>query len=78
MGIGGSVVKANGTGGTYEKVFKHIGDTFNKVDGLLVNSWLELKAVQTDLNWKGNNYGVGYYGVDAGMFMKNEPENLEI
>ena len=47
------------------------------VDGLLPNSWLELKAVQTDLNWSGENYEIGHYGVNPKLFLDATPEKFE-
>ena len=48
----------------------------NDTNGILVNSWMELKALQTDLGWKGENYGVGYYGVDSSKLMKDDSDKF--
>lgn len=74
--IEGSLVQANGSGSKNKKWIKEIGRMLNEVDGVVVNSWLELKAIQTDLNWTGNNYGVGYYGVDISKFMNSDPNKF--
>ena len=44
-----------------------------EVDGIVPNSWLEMKAVQTDLHWVGDNYEVAYYGVDPKVFLDADP-----
>ncbi len=44
------------------------------IEGMLPNSWLELKAVQTDLHWSGENFGVAPYGVDPKLFLNADPE----
>ena len=56
--------------GTYDlKWVDDMAKLLGQVDGLLPNSWLELKAVQTDLAWDGNKYGVAPYGADPKIFM---------
>ena len=50
-----------------------VGEILNHAEGVLPNSWLELKSLQLDLNFKGNNYDVAYYGVDPGLFSNSEP-----
>ena len=47
----------------------------NQVDGVLPNSWLELKAIQADLNWKGKIYEIAPYG-DAKMFLNANGEEF--
>ena len=32
-----------------------VGEILNHAEGVLPNSWLELKSLQLDLNFKGNN-----------------------
>ena len=74
--IDGNLIEANGSGSANRAWLKHIGDMLNETNGILVNSWLELKALQTDLGWKGHNYGVGYYGVDSSTMMKNDSDKF--
>ena len=45
-----------------------------QADGLLPNSWLELKAVQTDLHWCGDRFEVAHYGVEPRVFLDADPE----
>ena len=62
-------------GGTYGLTWmEEVGNLLNKVDGLLPNSWLELKAVQNDLHWCGNRYRVAHYGVDPKLFLDGDPD----
>lgn len=42
--------------------------------GMLPNSWLELKAVQTDLHWWGDCFDVAPYGVDPLIFLDADPD----
>lgn len=42
--------------------------------GMLPNSWLELKSVQTDLQWWGDCYSVAPYGVNPQIFLDADPE----
>lgn len=51
-----------------------VGELLNQADGLLPNSWLELKAVQTDLHWCGDCFEVAHYGVDPKVFLDADPE----
>ena len=63
--------------GTYDLSWlKNIQRLMKTVDGLLPNSWLELKSVQNDLLWSGENYGVAYYGVDPKKFLDARPEKF--
>ena len=62
----------NGTG-TYDLNWvKEMSKLLNEVDAVLPNSWLEMKSIQTDLNWRGNNFGVAPYGVDPKQFLKTD------
>ena len=53
---------------------EEVGDIINKANGILPNSWLELKALQIDLGYSGNNFEIAHYGVDPGLFVENDPE----
>ncbi len=46
----------------------------NEADGVLTNSWMELKSLQLDLKYSKNNYDIGYYGVDTSLFQDKNPE----
>ena len=62
-------------GGTYKLDWQtEVGNLLNCVDGLLPNSWLELKAVQTDLQWSGSKFKVAHYGVNPKLFIDADPE----
>jgi len=58
-----------GVGSSFDELTREIGDVLVSADGILVNSWLELKAVQSDLLWTGEKYGVAYYGADPKEFL---------
>ena len=56
--------------GTYDlKWVEEMSNILSGVNAILPNSWLELKAVQTDLNWQGNKFRIAPYGVDPKIFM---------
>tara|TARA_Y100001968_G_scaffold148541_1_gene135854 strand:- start:908 stop:2032 length:1125 start_codon:yes stop_codon:yes gene_type:complete len=44
------------------------------VDGLLPNSFLEMKSIREDLLWKGNNFNIANYGVNPQIFLDADPE----
>lgn len=72
--IDGKTIDANGKG-TYDTNWVNkVSDGMTTIDGLLTNSWLELKAVQTDLKWSGQNYEVANYGVDPKIFLDADPK----
>ena len=55
--------------GTYDLSWvKMMSSMLRNTDALIPNSWLELKSVQSDLNWDGNKYGIAPYGVDPKTF----------
>lgn len=67
-------INADGKG-TYDLTWQQeLSYTLKHVDGILTNSWLELKALQTDLQWSGNKYGIANYGVDPKVFLDADPE----
>ena len=39
-----------------------------EADGLLPNSWLELQALRSDLQWDGDCFEIAHYGVDPSYF----------
>ena len=48
-------------GGSYDLRWQtEVGNLLNSVEGLLPNSWLELKSVQTDLHWSGDLFRVAH------------------
>ena len=62
-------------GGSYDLGWQtEVGRLLNNVDGLLPNSWLELKSVQTDLHWCGDQFKVAHYGVNPKLFLDADPE----
>lgn len=72
--LGNGVLDALG-GGSYKLNWQsEVGRLLNSVDGLLPNSWLELKAVQTDLHWSGDSFKVAHYGVNPKLFIDADPE----
>jgi glycosyltransferase involved in cell wall biosynthesis len=61
--------------GTYNLQWqKQIASLLRKADGLLPNSWLELKACQTDLLWSGEHFAIAHYGVNPALFLDADPE----
>jgi len=67
-------LNAEGTG-TYDFSWvKEVRQLLQGVQGLLPNSWLELKAVQSDLHWSGDAFEVAHYGVDPALFLDADPE----
>lgn len=59
--------------GTYQLDWLYeVGEMINSVDAVITNSWLELKAIQSDLRFKGSVYDVAYYGADAKTFLDSE------
>ena len=73
--IEGKMFCADETGRDEERL-KETGKMLKEVNGLLINSWLELKALQNDLSWYGDNYDVGYYGVDSSIFMNADEKEF--
>ena len=64
-------------GGSYDLGWqKEVGHLLNNVEGLLPNSWLELKAVQTDLHWCGDSFKIAHYGVNPKLFLDADPERF--
>ena len=55
---------------------KPIETCLRRADALIPNSWLEMKAVQTDLNWAGRIFDIAPYGVDSGIFMDADPKKF--
>lgn len=49
-------------------------ELLKQCQGMLPNSWLELKALQTDLHWCGNQFDVAHYGVNPQIFLDADPE----
>ncbi|WP_114988911.1 glycosyltransferase family 4 protein [Synechococcus sp. N19] len=45
-----------------------------EADGLLPNSWLELQALRSDLQWDGDCFEIAHYGVDPSLFLDADPE----
>jgi glycosyltransferase involved in cell wall biosynthesis len=66
-------VQASGDGSWDQSGLKLVGDLLKKADGLLPNSWLELQAVRSDLNWDGDCFEVAHYGVDPRIFLDADP-----
>ena len=67
-------VNAKGSGSGHFNWMQSVGQLLQRADGLLPNSWLELKAVQNDLGWSGDCFEVAHYGVDPKIFLDADPE----
>ena len=44
-----------------------IASAAEEADGLLPNSWLELQALRSDLQWDGDCFEIAHYGVDPSV-----------
>ena len=67
-------VDAHGQGSVDLGWQREVGFLLRQCQGLLPNSWLELKAVQSDLHWWGDRYDVAPYGVNPQIFLDADPE----
>lgn len=67
-------VNAQGQGSVNLEWQREVGSLLRQCHGLLPNSWLELKAVQSDLHWWGDHYDVAPYGVNPQIFLDADPE----
>uniref|UniRef100_UPI00404775FC glycosyltransferase family 4 protein n=1 Tax=Cyanobium sp. TaxID=2164130 RepID=UPI00404775FC len=67
-------LSAEGSGSYDLNWLSDIRKLMQGVDGLLPNSWLELNAVQSDLHWSGDRFGIAHYGVDPAIFLDADPE----
>lgn len=46
----------------------------HQADGILPNSWLELQALRSDLQWDGDCFEIAHYGVDPSVFLDADPQ----
>ena len=53
---------------------KGLRQLLRETDGLLPNSWLELQALRSDLQWDGDCFEIAHYGVDPSLFLDADPE----
>lgn len=67
-------IEANGQGSCDLSWISKVGALLNLVDGILPNSWLELKAIQNDLGWHGDCFEIAHYGVDPKVFLDADPQ----
>ena len=67
-------LEAHGHGNYHAAWHQQIPNLIQQSDGVLPNSWLELKAVQNDLQWCGDHTRVAHYGVDPKLFLDADPE----
>ncbi len=47
-----------------------------RVNGLLPNSLLEMKAIREDLSWTGNCFNIANYGVNPKIFLDSDPKHF--
>ena len=52
---------------------ERLRELLRAADGLLPNSWLELQALRSDLQWDGDCFEIAHYGVDPSVFLKADP-----
>lgn len=76
VSLDGGEINSTGMGSYNLTWIQQIAEHLRMADGLLPNSWLELKSVQTDLNWSGSNYEIANYGVDAKIFLDADPQKF--
>ncbi len=62
-------VEASGEGTFDKSGLTKIKSLLSKVNGLLPNSWLELQAVRSDLQWTGEIFEIAHYGVNSKLFL---------
>tara|TARA_Y100001968_G_C19391296_1_gene735740 strand:+ start:367 stop:1503 length:1137 start_codon:yes stop_codon:yes gene_type:complete len=55
---------------------KKLRKVIQKVDGLLPNSLMEMKAIREDLLWKGNCFNIANYGVNPKIFLDANPKDF--
>lgn len=67
-------VDAQGKGSVDLSWQKSIATLLRECQGMLPNSWLELKAIQTDLQWWGDLFDIAPYGVNPQIFLDADPE----
>ena len=67
-------IDAQGNGSFDLSWQNEISTLLKQCQGMLPNSWLELKAVQSDLHWWGDCFDVAPYGVDPQIFLDADPE----
>ncbi|MFL0729623.1 MAG: glycosyltransferase family 4 protein [Prochlorococcus sp.] len=67
-------LQAHGYGDYNAEWHQQIPELIAQADGLLPNSWLELKACQTDLLWSGDRFNVAHYGTTPRLFLDADPE----
>lgn len=64
----GQLVDWMGNGSGTLDAQKEIGQILAYADGIVPNSWMELKSVQQDLGWSSNMFEVAHYGVRKDVF----------
>lgn len=67
-------VNAQGKGSIDLSWQSKISTLLRQCQGMLPNSWLELKAVQNDLHWWGDCFDIAPYGVNPQIFLDADPE----
>ena len=68
-------INAEGNGdGCWPLDRERLRQLLREADGLLPNSWLELQALRSDLQWDGDCFEVAHYGVDPSVFLDADPE----
>ena len=67
-------VEWSGRGSLQLSWIPEVARLLQQADGLLPNSWLELKALQQDLGWCGDRFEIAHYGVDPRLFLDADPE----
>ena len=71
-------INAEGNGdGCWPLDRERLRQLLREADGLLPNSWLELQALRSDLQWDGDCFEVAHYGVDPSVFLDADPELFE-
>ncbi len=66
-------IEANGNGSWDQSGLQIVMSCLQKANGLLPNSWLELQAVRSDLQWSGDCFEIAHYGVNPKLFLDADP-----
>lgn len=70
----GTQVSAEGSHDGDPYRVKELRRLIRSVDALLPNSYLELQAVRSDLNWNSHHFRVAHYGVNPRIFLDADPQ----
>ena len=73
----GEAHHSNGFGHDEKFGLPKLRELMKKVDGLLPNSLLEMKAIRDDLLWTGNSFNIANYGVNPKIFLDADAKEFK-